>query len=185
MLTEIIINFIIYPFVLYHTAVFGANDCPYSDNIFSKILSVLGSFLAIAVVLRLIASAFSCCKIANLHGSEKSKGCSWFLLLMEIVFLVIFVVFLIMVFLATWYVFAVSPNDTPASATDTDYCLKGFSTAATAFISTNLGLAILLVLYLSTLAVFYTYYREYLTVQLHHRTKNTATRPPIVNDRPF
>ena len=78
-----------------------------------------------------------------------------------------------MMFLATWYVFAVTPENTPVSNDDTEYCERGFYTAVTAFISTDLGLAVLLVLYLSILAVFYVYYRDYLSIPRGQAKPNT------------
>lgn len=134
---------------------FGRSDCTFSNNIISNILFILGALLAGLLVLRMLTSAMACCKLSNVFGWRRSKSFSVVVLIIEVIFATVAITYVILLFLSTWYLFSVSPNTTSVDTQSPDYCSDGFYTAAVAMVGSSLGLFIIIVIYLSTISIFY------------------------------
>ena len=161
-----------YLFLCLFIGVFGINDCPFNDNIIIIALVSLGAFMITTVIVRLVVSGLACCKVANIASSEKSRECSIIIIILEVVFLLFLITYILFMALTSWFVFTTSPNQ--QSETSKDYCSSGIYTAANAFMGTNLGLGVALVLYLAIGAVFFVLYRDGLVEA--PRPKNPRTQ---------
>lgn len=129
------------------------------------------------LVLRLLNSALSCCKLGNMCKTEKSMSCSACIGIMEGCFLVFVALTTIVTLMGTWFILS-TPPDLSLPADNPQHCDRGVYYASLIMTGLLYFFSFCLVLYLVAAALSYCTYQDEMNTRRRLVQKNVRRARP-------